>query len=78
MFSFLISIVDIDCGIISVINGTFSAPQGTTAPNTATIRCNEGYIIDGKTSKEINCTISGNWSSTDYCTGKGNLTINIL
>ena len=65
----------IDCGDINIDNGSFGAPQGTTAPNTATITCNKGYIIDGETSKEITCTVYGNWSSLSECQGMSTLDV---
>jgi hypothetical protein len=49
-----------DCGNLTVVNGNFNAPSGTTFGQTATQLCNTGYNISGE--ETITCTESGDWS----------------
>ncbi|XP_053397191.1 sushi, von Willebrand factor type A, EGF and pentraxin domain-containing protein 1-like [Mercenaria mercenaria] len=46
-----------DCGNRTLLNGQFSAPEGTTFGQTATHVCNIGYFLVGDTT--VSCTDSG-------------------
>ena len=59
-----------DCGIGSLEYGTLNTTFGTTYGSEATIDCNEGYRIDGETSRTIRCSSSGNWSDWSDCSSK--------
>jgi hypothetical protein len=50
-----------DCGNLTVENGNFNAPSGTTYGETATQSCNIGYTISGE--ETVTCLESGNWSA---------------
>ncbi|XP_053398439.1 sushi, von Willebrand factor type A, EGF and pentraxin domain-containing protein 1-like [Mercenaria mercenaria] len=54
-----------DCGDLSIANGTAKLPTGTTFGETAFIICDNGYILQGE--KYISCNSSGVWSSEPTC-----------
>ena len=60
----------ISCGSLNVADGSFMSPKGTNFGNEATIACNEGYRIDGNSSKVVACTLSGIWTSVGDCISK--------
>ena len=59
-----IYVLVLDCGIPeNPVNG-IATYNATTYGEIATIRCSEGFQLNGST--EINCTEHGTWSSDDY------------
>lgn len=51
----------IDCGVLSVPHGKVNTPFGTSTGAISTIKCDEGYILNG--SYVVICTTSG-WNDT--------------
>ena len=59
----------VDCGeLMAPENGTVSTSPDTTFTSTATYSCNDGYTLEGVTTRT--CLASGSWSDcVPTCTG---------
>ncbi|XP_060570002.1 uncharacterized protein LOC132728362, partial [Ruditapes philippinarum] len=53
-----------DCGQFAVVNGEVNTSLGTSIGALATVKCDDGYDLQG--SSEINCTKTG-WNETVSC-----------
>ena len=61
----LVSIFNLDCGTLTIQNGTFITPNGTTYGQIGRQECDTGFVLIGEQS--IRCTVNG-WSNTSaYC-----------
>jgi hypothetical protein len=58
----------LDCGQFAVVNGEVNTSLGTSIGSLATVKCDEGYDLQG--SSEINCTNTG-WNETVSCQIQG-------
>jgi hypothetical protein len=54
--------ISTDCGNVTVVDGHFTAPSGTTFGETAKQSCNTGYNISGE--EIVTCTETGEWNAT--------------
>ncbi|MCA9532348.1 MAG: hypothetical protein KC593_01670 [Myxococcales bacterium] len=54
--------VPVDCGGLSVTNGTVSTPMGTTLGNVANYSCDVGYTRSGSATRT--CQSNGSWSGS--------------
>ena len=62
MSSILVYFTAVDCGSLTVPNGKVSTSSGTTFMNTATYTCDDGYTLNGTSTRT--CQASGTWSLT--------------
>jgi hypothetical protein len=66
-----------DCGNLTVVDGNFDAPSGTTYGQEATQTCNIGYTFSG--AETVKCAETGEWNaSAAVCTIVGKLLIDLI
>ena len=59
----------LDCGNLTIPNGTFITPNGTTYGQIGRQECDAGFALIGE--RNIRCTVNG-WSDISaYCTFAG-------